>query len=75
MTKLMNDASLITETQRRRVVNWAAAMTANTSLAPQRYERQLLARYQQGQLTSTSSSSCSIPACTRYSSAAGPLGP
>jgi Sensors of blue-light using FAD len=26
-------------------------MTANTRLAPQRYERQLLARYQQGELT------------------------
>ena len=47
----MNDASLTTETQRRRAVDRAVAMTADTRLAPQRYERQLLARYQQGQLT------------------------
>lgn len=51
MTSLMNDASLTTETQRRRAVDWAVAITANTRLAPQRYERQLLARYQQGDLT------------------------
>ncbi len=47
----MNDASLTTETQRRRAVAWAVAMTADTRLAPQHYERQLLARYQQGDLT------------------------
>ncbi|MFC6224527.1 BLUF domain-containing protein [Hymenobacter artigasi] len=47
----MNDASLITESQRQRAVDWAVAMTANTALSPQRYERQLLARYQAGHLT------------------------
>ena len=51
MTRVMDDASLTTETQRRRAVDWAVAMTADTRLAPQRYERQLLARYQQGDLT------------------------
>ena len=47
----MNHASLTTETQRRRAVDWAVALTADTRLAPQRYERHLLARYQQGDLT------------------------
>ncbi len=30
---------------------WAVALTADTPLAPQRYERRLLARYQRGELT------------------------
>ncbi|WP_216726583.1 BLUF domain-containing protein [Hymenobacter siberiensis] len=47
----MNDAFLITESQRRRAVDWAVAITANATLSPQRYERQLLARYQLGDLT------------------------
>ncbi|WP_310396746.1 BLUF domain-containing protein [Hymenobacter sp.] len=40
-----------TEVQRRRAVAWAVALTADTPLAPQRYERALLARYQEGTLT------------------------
>lgn len=39
------------QTERSRIVARAVAVTANTALAPQRYERQLLARYQQGELT------------------------
>ena len=37
--------------ERRRAVAWAVAVTANTPLAPKRYERQLLDRYQRGELT------------------------
>lgn len=36
---------------RQRRVAWAVALTANTPLAPQPYERQLLEDYEQGQLT------------------------
>ena len=36
---------------RRRAVAWAVAVTADTPLAPKRYERQLLDRYQRGELT------------------------
>ncbi|MCB2410728.1 BLUF domain-containing protein [Hymenobacter lucidus] len=39
------------QAQRQRAVAWAVAMTANTPLAPRRYERYLLAQYQQGLLT------------------------
>lgn len=39
------------EALRRRNVAAAIAFTANTSLAPKRYERQLLARYQAGEMT------------------------
>ncbi|AMR25707.1 hypothetical protein A0257_00465 [Hymenobacter psoromatis] len=39
------------EVHRRRIVARAVAVTANTALAPRRYERQLLDRYQQGELT------------------------
>jgi hypothetical protein len=39
----------LTEEQRRKAV--AIALTANTPLAPQRYERELLTRYQAGELT------------------------
>ena len=39
------------ESERRRIVAKAVAVTANTALAPQRYERQLLDRYQEGELT------------------------
>lgn len=46
----MADSSL-PEDVRRRAVTAAVALTANTPLAPKRYERQLLARYQAGELT------------------------
>ncbi|GAB3635136.1 hypothetical protein GCM10027422_07260 [Hymenobacter arcticus] len=39
------------EEQRRRAVTAAVALTANTPQAPQRYERQLLDRYQRGEIT------------------------
>ncbi|TDN40134.1 BLUF domain-containing protein [Hymenobacter sp. UV11] len=39
------------QTERSRIVARAVAVTANTALAPQRYERQLLDRYQRGELT------------------------
>jgi hypothetical protein len=39
------------EAERQRAVALAVALTANTPLAPKRYERQLLARYQTGELT------------------------
>jgi hypothetical protein len=45
----MADISHLSEDKRRRAV--AAAFTANTPLAPQRYERQLLTPYQAGELT------------------------
>jgi hypothetical protein len=41
----------LTEEQRRKAVAVAIALTANTPLAPQRYERDLLTRYQGGELT------------------------
>lgn len=47
----MSDAPDLTEAQRRRAVAWVLALTANTALAPGRYERQLLDRYQQGELS------------------------
>ena len=47
----MPDSSLDTEAQRRRAVHYAVVLTADTPLAPQRYERQLLNRFQQGELT------------------------
>ena len=40
-----------TPAARRRAVAWAVALTAGTSLAPRRYERYLLDRYQGGVLT------------------------
>ncbi len=40
-----------TESARQRAVAWALAVSANTPLAPKRYERHLLNRYQQGELT------------------------
>lgn len=39
------------QAERSRIVARAVAVTANTALAPQRYERQLLDRYQRGELT------------------------
>jgi len=45
---VVNDES---EDARRRMVAMAVALTANTKLAPQRYERQLLDRYQRGELS------------------------
>jgi hypothetical protein len=39
------------EEQRRRAVALAVALMADTPLAPKRYERQLLARYEQGELS------------------------
>lgn len=41
----------LTETQRRRAMAWALALTASTPLEPRRYERQLLARHERGELT------------------------
>lgn len=40
-----------TKEQRRRAVALVVALTANTHLEPQRYERQLLARFEHGELT------------------------
>ena len=42
---------LTTPEQRRRAVALVVALTANTRLEPQRYERQLLTRFEQGELT------------------------
>jgi hypothetical protein len=47
----MDDSPPLPEAVRRRAVAAAVALTANTPLAPKRYERQLLARYQTGELT------------------------
>jgi hypothetical protein len=47
----MPDSTLDTVAQRRRAVAWVLSLTANTALAPGPYERQLLARYEQGELT------------------------
>jgi hypothetical protein len=46
----MADLPLSPEARRRRAVATAVWLTANTPLAPTRYERQLLARYQTGEL-------------------------
>ena len=42
--------SLATVAQRRHAVEWVLNVTADTALAPGRYERQLLARFEQGEL-------------------------
>jgi hypothetical protein len=42
---------LHTEIARRRAIAWAVALTANTSLAPDLYESDLLEQYAQGALT------------------------
>ena len=42
---------LETEAQRRHAIAWAVAMTAETKLAPNRYESELLEQYAQGTLT------------------------
>lgn len=47
----MPDSAPQPEALRRRAVALAIGLTANTPLAPQRYERRLLARYQAGELT------------------------
>ena len=47
----MDDSPPLQEAQRRRAVAAAVALTMDTPLAPKRYERQLLARYQTGELT------------------------
>jgi hypothetical protein len=47
----MDSSPSLHEGARRRAVAAAVALTANTPLAPKRYERQLLARYQAGELT------------------------
>jgi hypothetical protein len=47
----MDNSPPLPEDVRRRAVAAAVAFTANTPLAPHRYERQLLARYQGGELT------------------------
>ncbi|MDO7845533.1 BLUF domain-containing protein [Hymenobacter sp. M29] len=41
----------LTPGQRRRAVAMVVALTTNTSLAPQRYERQLLTQFERGELT------------------------
>ena len=41
----------LTFAQRRRAVTLVVSLTANTPLAPQRYERQLLARFELGEIT------------------------
>lgn len=46
-------AELQTEEQRRKAVAWAIALTAETNLAPEHYERELLEQYAQGMLTLT----------------------
>ncbi|MGI4821394.1 MAG: BLUF domain-containing protein [Janthinobacterium lividum] len=47
----MSDSPSLHEAVRRRAVAAAVALTANTPLAPKRYERQLLARNQAGELS------------------------
>ena len=47
----METSPHLQEATRRRAVAAAVGLTANTPLAPKRYERQLLARYQTGELT------------------------
>jgi hypothetical protein len=47
----MPDSPQPPEAERRRAVAFAVAFTADTPLAPKRYEQQLLARYQTGELT------------------------
>ncbi|MGI4742678.1 MAG: BLUF domain-containing protein [Janthinobacterium lividum] len=47
----MADSPHLQEAARRRAVAAVVAFTAGTPLAPKRYERQLLARYQAGTLT------------------------
>jgi hypothetical protein len=47
----MEELALATEEQRRRAIAWAVALTANTTLAPDHYETDLLERYAQGELT------------------------
>jgi hypothetical protein len=42
---------LDTEEQRRRAIAWATALTADTTLAPDQYELDLLEHYAQGELT------------------------
>jgi hypothetical protein len=44
-------APLTTVAQRRRAVTLVVALTANTLLQPQRYERRLLTRFEQGEVT------------------------
>ena len=46
-----SDSDSDSQAERSRIVARAVAVTANTALAPQRYERQLLDRYQRGELT------------------------
>jgi hypothetical protein len=47
----MEHLALATEEQRRRAIAWAVALTADTALAPDHYEVDLLERYAQGELT------------------------
>jgi hypothetical protein len=47
----MEQIALATEEQRRRAIAWAIALTADTALAPDHYEVDLLERYAQGELT------------------------
>lgn len=47
----MKQHSLQTEAQRRKAVALVVSLTANTRLAPQHYERQLLGRFESGEIT------------------------
>ncbi len=47
----MADSPTLQEVRRRQAVAAAVALTANAPVAPKRYERQLLAHYQAGDLT------------------------
>lgn len=47
----MEPLTLATEAERRRAVAYVVALTANTPLAPERYERHLMWRYEEGDLT------------------------
>ena len=47
----MAESLLVTEEGRRRVLAAVLALTANTRLAPSRYERELLDRFVWGELT------------------------
>jgi hypothetical protein len=47
----MADLPFFDEAARRKAVTLAVALTADTPLAPKRYERELLARFQAGEVT------------------------
>lgn len=47
----MEQLTLTTEAERRRAVAYVVALTANTPMAPERYERHLMKRYERGEIT------------------------